>query len=82
MPDFTFSVFFLFSALVSACRILLQSSESLPIGSFSYSATTAQPPSVEFAILISLSLFFSLEMTAFNDVQTESCPSEMVSMMS
>ena len=32
--DFDFSVFFFFSALVSACRILLQSSESLPIGSF------------------------------------------------
>ena len=42
--DFDFCVFFFFSALFSACRILLQSSESVPIGSFSYSATTAQPP--------------------------------------
>ena len=80
--DFDFSVFLFFSALVSACRILLQSSESLPIGSFLYSATAAQPPYVESAILVSLFLFFSLEMTAFNDVETGSCSSEMLSMMS
>ena len=79
--DFDFSVFFFFSALVSACRILLQSSESLPIGSFSYSVTAAQPPYVESAILVSLFLFFSLEMTAFNDVETGSCSSEMLSMI-
>ena len=68
MLDFDFSVLFFFSALVSARRILLQSSESPPVGSFSYSATTAQPRFVESAILINLFLFFSLEMTAFNDV--------------
>ena len=34
-PDLDFSVFFFLSALVSAVHILLQSSESLPIGSFS-----------------------------------------------
>ena len=32
--DFDFSVLFFFSALVSVCRILLQSSKSLPTGSF------------------------------------------------
>ena len=80
--DFDFSVFFFFSALVSACRILLQSSESLPIGSFLYSVTAAQPPYVESAILVNLFLFFSLEMTAFNDVETGSCSSEMLSIMS
>ena len=41
--DFNFSVFFFFNALVSARRILLQPSESPPIGSFWYSTTTAQP---------------------------------------
>ena len=66
--DFDFFVLFFFSALVSAGRVLLQSSESLPIGSFSYSATTAQPTSVESAILINIFLFFSLETTLFNDV--------------
>ena len=40
------------------------------------------PPSVESAILINLFLFFSLEMTAFNDVETGSCSSEMFLMMS
>ena len=79
-PDF--SVFFFFSALVSTCCILLQPSESLPIGCFSYSATTAQPPSVASTILITLFFFFSLEITAFNDVATWPCSSEMLSMMS
>ena len=60
VPDFDFSVFFFFAALVSACRILLQSPELLPIVSFSYSATTAQPLSLESTILINLFLFFSL----------------------
>ena len=54
---------FLFNAPVSACRILLQSSKSLPIGSFSYSATTAHPPSVESALLINLFLFLRLRET-------------------
>ena len=69
-PDFDFSVFFFFRALVSACHIVFQSSESLSIDSFSYSAATVQPPSVESAILINLFLFFSLEMTAFNEIET------------
>ena len=47
-----------------------------------YSVTAAQPPYVESAILVSLFLFFSLEMTAFNDVETGSYSSEMLSMMS
>ena len=80
--DLIWFVFFFFNALVSACRVLLQSSESHPIGSFSYSTTTAQPPSVESTILINLFLWFSLEMIAFNDVETGSCSSEMLSLMS
>ena len=51
-PDFDFSIFFFFRALVSACRIRLHSSEALPIRSFSYSAATAQLHSVESTILI------------------------------
>ena len=82
MPDLTFSVYFLLNALVSDSRILLQSPELLPMGSFSYCATTAQPPSVESAILINLFLFFSLEMTTFKGVENETCLSEMLSMMS
>ena len=73
--DCDISVFFFFIALVSACRILLHSSEPFPFGSFSYSATTVQPPSVESAILINLFLFLSLEMTAFNYVETGTCSS-------
>ena len=78
MPYFDFFVFFFFSALDSACRILLQSFESHTIGSFLYSATTAQPPSIESAILINLFLIFSWQMT----VETGTCSSEMLSMMS
>ena len=40
------------------------------------------PLLVEFAILINSFLFFTLKMTAFNDVETGSCFSEMLSMMS
>ena len=81
-PDFDFLMFFFFNALVFAYRVLLQSFELLPICSFSYSVIIAKPPSVESAILISLFLFFSLEMTAFNDVETGSCSSETWSTMS
>ena len=70
-PHFDFSVFFFTNALVSVCRIFLQSSESLQVGSFSYSATTVWPPSVESAVLINLFLFFGFEMNVFNDVETD-----------
>ena len=75
-------LFFFFSTLVSACRLLLQSSELLPSVSFSYSATTARPPSVEYAILSNLFLFFILKITAFNNVETGSCSSDILSLMS
>ena len=75
-PDFNFSVFFFFSALVSACLFFLQSSESFSIGSFFYFAKTAQTPSIESVILINLFLFFSFEMAAF-----KMPTSEMLSMM-
>ena len=50
--SFHFFCIFSFQCLDSACRILLQPSESLPIGLFLYSATTSYPASVESAILI------------------------------
>ena len=56
--DLKVNDFDFFSAFVSGCHILSQSSESLPVCFFSYSFTTAQPPPDESAVLIKLFLFF------------------------
>ena len=54
-----FLVFCLVIALFSACLIFLSSSESLAIGSASYSATVSEPRTYLSAILISLFRRFS-----------------------
>ena len=68
MLSFDFFAFFFFSALVSASRILLQSSQSLPVGSYSYSATTAQSPSVESTILLNFGLVLLLIRARYSNI--------------
>ena len=81
-PILIFLCFPFSNALISTCHILLQSSELLPLGSYPHSSTTAQLLFVESAIIINLFLFLSLEISAFNDVESGSCSSEMFPMMS